>query len=302
MKKFNPNIGLNKLCWLFGITRQAYYKNLKAVQFVEIEQELLIKEVISIRKSHPRIGTRKLYIMLQPFMDEHNIKLGRDIFFDLLSKYSLLVRRRRRKISTTQSHHWLKKYSNLIREYTPNQPNMLYVSDITYWKIETGFVYISLITDAYSHKIVGYNLAQTLEAIESLKALKMALLNVKKGIRLIHHSDRGVQYCSASYVNLLQDYGIAISMTENGDPLENAIAERINGILKGEYLENYIVEDFNQAKQLLDAVIQLYNQERPHMSIGNMTPNYVHENQIENVEKQWKNYYQKKESVNLLKD
>jgi putative transposase len=300
MKISNPEIGLSKLCCLFGLTRQAYYKNFRSLQHEEIEYELLIKEVIKIRKLHPKVGTRKLYLMLEVFIWEHHIKIGRDLFFDLLSKHGLLIRRRKRSVSTTQSHHWLKKYPNLIRQFIPYKPNRLYVSDITYWKIDSGFVYISLVTDAYSHKIVGYNLAKSLEAIETLKALEMALSNLEKGTKLIHHSDRGVQYCSYNYVNLLQDYQIEISMTENGDPLENAIAERINGILKEEYLHNYSVENFNQAQELLDSVIQLYNEDRLHMSIGYLTPANVHNNEIEKVEKKWKNYYKKKDSVNLF--
>ena len=209
-----------------------------------------------------------------------------------------MVRKRKRKIQTTNSHHWLRKYPNLIREFIPTAINQLWVSDITYWKInKEKYVYISFITDAYSHKIVGYQVAESLEAIESIKALQMALsaLGAESHLNLIHHSDRGIQYCSHAYVKLLQDYDIKISMTENGDPLENAIAERVNGIIKGEYLENYEVENINQAKKLLKAVVDLYNNERPHMSIGNLTPNKIHQstNQIK-IKKLWKNYYQKK--------
>jgi putative transposase len=298
MKERHPKVGLSRLCWLFGLTRQAYYQSFYTAEFVEIEQELVIKEVIRIRKNHPRIGTRKLYIMMESFMQEHQIKMGRDALFDLLSVHQLLVRKRKRKVCTTQSSHWLKKYPNLIREYNPSSPNKLYVSDITYWPIETGFLYISLITDAYSHKIVGYNLSETLEAKASVDALKMALSDLEKDIDLIHHSDRGVQYCSQKYVSILQDYKIKISMTESGDPLENAIAERVNGILKSEYLENYNVLNFNHGKELLDAVVKLYNQERPHMSIGNLVPQKVHSKELEKGERKWKNYYQKQEIVN----
>lgn len=302
MKERYPKISLGRLCWLFGLTRQAYYQSFYAAEFVEIEQELVIKEVIKIRKNHPRIGTRKLYIMMEQFMMEHQIKMGRDALFDLLSQHQLLIRIRKRKVSTTQSHHWLKKYPNLIREFVPTAPNQLAVSDITYWRIATGFVYISFVTDAYSRKVIGHNLSETLEAKGSILALKMALLSVPKGINMIHHSDRGVQYCSEKYVDILNDYQIKISMTENGDPLENAIAERVNGILKGEYLENYSVDNFEQAKELLDAVVKLYNQERPHMSIGNKVPEKVHNNELEKGERKWKNYYQKKEFVNELQD
>lgn len=137
MKERQPKIGLSKLCWLFGVTRQAYYQSFHREQCVGIEQELVLKEVVSIRKNHPRIGTRKLYVMLEDFVLEHQIKMGRDALFDLLSLHGLLVRRRRRRIVTTQSNHWMKKYPNLIKEFIPRAPNQLWVSDITYWKIET---------------------------------------------------------------------------------------------------------------------------------------------------------------------
>ncbi|MDT8442605.1 MAG: IS3 family transposase [Desulfuromonadales bacterium] len=298
MKSNFSHIGLAKLCGWFGITRQAYYQNNWEGISSSIEEELVIQQVKNIRKNHRKIGTRKLYEMIQPYLLEHQIKMGRDALFNTLSANHLLVRKRKRRIQTTNSHHWLRMYPNLIRGFVPTATNQLWVSDITYWKInKEKHVYISFITDAYSHKIVGYQVAETLEAIESIKALQMALsdLGAESHLSLIHHSDRGIQYCSHAYVKLLQDYDIKISMTENGDPLENAIAERVNGIIKGEYLENYEVENINQAKKLLKAVVDLYNNERPHMSIGNLTPNKIHQstNQIK-IEKLWKNYYQKK--------
>lgn len=230
-------------------------------------------------------------------MFEHQIKLGRDGLFDLLSINNLVVRRRKRRIHTTNSFHWLHKYPNLIKGFLPNASHQLWVSDITYWKIESGNVYISLITDAFSHKIIGYQVAETLAAIESVEALKMALATLQTPLgHLIHHSDRGIQYCSSAYVKLLQDYDIQISMTENGDPLENALAERVNGIIKDEYLECYSVANINDAKALLKRVIELYNEERPHMSIGNMTPEEVHQNNYK-TERLWKNYYKSKEQI-----
>lgn len=298
MKERQPKIGLSKLCWLFGVTRQAYYQSFYRAEFVGIEEELVLKEVVSIRKNHPRIGTRKLYVMLEDFMLEHQIKMGRDALFDLLSLHGLLVRRRRRRIVTTQSNHWMKKYPNLIKEFIPTAPNQLWVSDITYWKIETMPLYISLITDVFSHKIVGYNLAISMEAAESVNALQMALFENEKLDKLIHHSDRGSQYCSFKYVNLLQDYDVQISMTETGDPLDNAVAERINGIIKDEYLECYKVNTFQEAKELLDAVIALYNKERPHMSIGNLVPEKVHSKESKSGDRLWKNYYQSNKIVN----
>lgn len=241
------------------------------------------------------MGGRKLYELLEPFMLEHQIKMGRDALFDLLSANHLLVKRRKRRVHTTNSFHWLRKYPNLIRDLVPKKSNQLWVSDVTYWKTEVGYLYISFITDAYSHKIVGYQVAETLEAVASVKALGMALSGLKQPVeRLIHHSDRGMQYCSSDYVKILQDHDIQISMTENGDPLEKAIAERINGIIKDEYLDCYPVKNIMQAKELLKQVVQLYNNERPHMSIGNKSQ--VHQTN-QKINKLWKNYYPKNRTL-----
>jgi len=307
MKSNFSHIGLAKLCGWFGITRHAYYQNNWEGVSTTVEEELIIQQVKSIRKNHRRIGTRKLFEMIHPFLLEHSIKMGRDALFTLLSANHLLVRKRKRRIQTTNSYHWLRKYPNLIRDFVSTAPNQLWVSDITYWKINTGeHLYISFITDAYSHRIVGYHVAETLETIESIQALQMALsaLGAESHLNLTHHSDRGIQYCSGAYVKLLQDKGIKISMTENGDPLENAVAERINGIIKDEYLETYDIDNIKDAKQLLKAVVDLYNTERPHMSIGNLTPNHIHHSKtIIKTEKLWKNYYRKTPTiVNKLQD
>jgi len=295
MKNNFSHIGLAKLCGWFGLTRQAYYQNGWKCIDMSIEEEIILKEVQSIRQNHKRMGTRKLYEKLYPFMLEHQIKMGRDSLFDLLSAHHLLVRKRKRRIQTTQSFHWLRKYPNFIRGFVPAAPNQLWVSDITYWKINNNnHVYISFITDAFSHKIVGYHVAESLESIETIQALKMALsdLGSESHFQLIHHSDRGAQYCHHDYVKLLQDYDIKISMTENGDPLENAIAERVNGIIKEEYLQDYTVNTITEAKKVLIFAVKLYNEERPHMSIGNLPPNQVHEQNLK-TEKLWKNYYKK---------
>ena len=306
MKNNFSHIGLAKLCGWFGITRQAYYQNNWEGISTSLEEDFIIQQVKSIRKNHRRMGTRKLYEMLQPFMLEHHIKMGRDALFSLLSSNQLLVRKRKRRIQTTNSYHWLRKHPNLIRDFVPTAINQLWVSDITYWKLKENHVYISFITDVYSHKIVGYQVAETMEAIESIKALQMALsaMGAEAHLNLTHHSDRGLQYCSHAYVKLLQDYNIKISMTENGDPLENAVAERINGIIKDEYLETYEIENIKDAKKLLKGVVDLYNNERPHMSIGNFTPNTIHQaNNTIKPEKLWKNYYRKSSTiVNQLQD
>ena len=307
MKEYFPRIGLAKLCGWFGVTRQAYYKNNWEGVTITLEEELIIQQVKAIRKNHRVMGGRKLYDLLRPFIAEHQIKLGRDALFKILSANGLLVRKRKSRVRTTNSYHWMRRYPNIIKGVVPTAPNQLWVSDITYWKIRNNqHLYISFITDAYSHQIVGYHVAETLATIETIQALNMALSTLKNTseLNLIHHSDRGLQYCSNTYVSLLKKRNIQISMTESGDPLDNAIAERINGIIKEEYLLNHVVKNLKQAKQLLKSVINLYNNERPHMSIGNLTPNTIHysQNPIE-TKKLWKNYYQKRNTfVNQLQD
>ena len=305
MKNNFQHIGLAKLCGWFGITRQAYYQNSWGGILTTFKEAAVLQQVRFIRNNHPRIGTRKLYEMLQPFMLEHSIKMGRDALFSILSANFLLVKNRKRRIQTTNSYHWLRKYPNLVKEFIPTAINQLWVSDITYWRLKQSHVYISLITDAYSHKIVGFHVAETLEATETIQALKKALCNLnEENAQLIHHSDRGLQYCSHAYVKLLQDYNIRVSMTENGDPLENAIAERVNGIIKGEYLDTYNVSTIEEAKNSLQAAIDLYNNERPHLSIGNLTPTQIHQAKKPiKTEKLWKNYYRKQPTfVNQFQD
>jgi len=235
------------------------------------------------------------------FIVKHQIKVGRDSLFDLLARNGMLVRRKKRKVQTTFSAHWLRKYPNLIKGIEPTKPNQIWVADITYLETKVGFVYLSLITDAYSRKIVGYYIADNLLAVSSVEALKMALTNMPKNLEnLIHHSDRGIQYCSQEYVNVLQDYQIKVSMTQNGDPLENAIAERINGILKNELLPNEIIKNLEHAQKLLKEIVLIYNNERPHMSVALLTPNQAHLLDGK-LKRYWKNYYNKS-TVNLYQD
>lgn len=294
MKDSFKVISLANLCSWFGLTRQAYYQSKNRVEKDLIEQEILLDKIGDIRKDHKRLGGRKLFFKLETFMHEHNIKMGRDAFFDLLRDNKLLIKQRKRHHVTTNSNHWMKKYPNLIKDIEPLGPNHVWVSDITYWKTKGGHYYISFITDAYSRKIVGYHVADTMEAIESATALKMAIKTLKISAEgLIHHSDRGSQYCSSMYVNMLKKEGIKISMTENGDPLENAIAERINGIIKGEYLFDYLIKTLLNAKEVLKSIVKLYNEDRPHSSIGNAVPSQVHNNDTDTeIKRLWKNYYQ----------
>ena len=304
MKDSYTRVSLVRICRLLGITRQAYYQHFWQQEATGIEESLVLAEVLAMRENHRAMGGRKLYEKLQAFFLQHQIKMGRDALFNLLAENGLLVKKRRRRFITTNSNHWLKKWPNLIRGLKPTGINQLWVSDITYFKIAGKYTYISLITDAFSHKVIGYHIAETLESIETLEALKMALKHLPAILHqpLIHHSDRGVQYCSDIYVKLLQDNNIQISMTENGDPLENALAERINGILKEEYLMHYSINTIEEATVYLNKAVKLYNEDRPHLSIGLLTPEIVHAKNL-TTEKLWKNYYRKNSSiVNLLQD
>ena len=298
MKDSYPSISLVRFCWLLGVTRQALYQHGWRSEEISTEAELIIQQVIEIRKRHPAIGTRKLYLILEPFLLEHQIKIGRDKLFDLLAAYKLLVRRRRRKISTTQSYHRFHKYPNLIRELEITRRNQLWVSDITYYKVAGKFAYLSFVTDAYSHKILGYHIAESLETIHSLKALQMAINNIDPSTqnKIIHHSDRGIQYCSQEYVNILENNHFLISMTENGDPLENPIAERVNGIIKEEYLNHYRYPTINDLEEKLCQVVLLYNDERPHSSCSMFTPTKTHE-QNPAIKRNWKTYYRSENSA-----
>ncbi len=293
-------VGLSRFCRLLGITRQAYYQHFWRSEDKSVEQQLVLQEVLKVRKKHRYMGARKLYDKLHPFLLEHQIKMGRDALFDLLSANLMLVRKRKRKVHTTQSFHWLRKYPNLIRDFIPFASNQLWVSDITYWKTKDGYIYISFITDAFSHKIVGYHVAETLETVETIQALKMALFGMveepDRHFQLTHHSDRGIQYCANKYVKILKDNNIRISMTEKGDPLENAIAERVNGIIKQEYLQDHTVTNINQAKLILENAVNLYNEDRPHNSIGNLMPNQVHSTNIK-TDRLWKNYYKERTTI-----
>lgn len=277
---------------MLGYSRQAYYQQKKQSEKESLQHDLLINEVLKIRKIQKRLGGRKLLHMLERFIQEHHISIGRDAFFDLLSERKLLVRKRKRiKPITTFSDHWMRKYPNLIEGFYPTAPNQLWVSDITYVVVGDGFAYLSLITDAYSRKIVGFYISIDLSAEGCIKALKMALNNNPVLGRLIHHSDRGSQYCCSDYVKILNDIYIKISMTQNGDPRENAIAERVNGILKDELLDKVYL-DYKQAVKGVSVAISTYNHQRPHGSIDYLTPFEAHFRSGE-LKKRWKNYYSK---------
>jgi transposase InsO family protein len=235
----------------------------------------------------PRIGTRKLYFLLKEDIEKLGIKMGRDTLFNFLRAENLLVKNKRCYIKTTNSKHWMRRYPNLISTIEVSKPEQLWVSDITYIKTKEGHHYLSLITDAYSKKIMGYALLDNLGTDGPLAALKMALKNRKYEHELIHHSDRGLQYCSAEYTDLLKENAIKISMTQNGDPYENAIAERVNGTIKNEMMSQKCLVDHFQAIETISESISIYNERRPHLSCNMLTPLQMHDQDILPV-KRWK--------------
>lgn len=297
-----PAISVGVRCRLLGLSRQAYYQHQWRFMEVNLGHDLVLQQVHLIRKQHPAIGTRKLFAMLKPFLAEHTIRIGRDALFDLLAEHKLLIIKRRRRIKTTFSAHAMRKYPNLIKGALPVGANKVWVSDITYYKIADEHVYISFITDAYSRKIVGYQVADSLHAVNSVKALQMAIQGVNTNfIGLIHHSDRGSQYCSADYIAVLEENKIAISMTETSDPRDNAIAERVNGIIKEEYLVHYSIKTKKEIEAKLHEAVHNYNHHRPHLSCNMNAPADVHQNGLTTV-RLWKNYYRKPIIVNVKQD
>jgi len=289
MKQDHPRTGMARLCRLFGKTRHAYYDALWRKENSLVKEDVILQEVINIRKDLPTLGTRKIHYVLQPRLASHKISIGRDYLFDLLAEHRLLIRRRKRKVITTDSRHWMRKYSNLIKPISVNRPEQIWVSDITYIRMINQWGYLSLITDAYSRKIMGHSFRNDLAAEGCIEALKMALNSRIYNEQVIHHSDRGSQYCSHQYVNLLLENNIAISMTENGDPYENALAERMNGIIKTEFNLYNSQLGFEQTGNLITKSINAYNCLRPHASCDYMTPNETHLKSGQ-LNKRWKNY------------
>ena len=302
MKVLYPSIGLERLCRLFGKTRQAFYDHTWRQGDEEMQEALLVDLVRSVRSSLPQTGGLKLLHLLKDDLAAHHINIGRDSFFTLLKKHDLLVRRKKRYAITTWSNHPYKKWQDLVKGLQLSAAGQLWVSDITYLRTESGFIYLSLITDAYSKKIVGYHLSQHLKAQGCLIALEKAIAYLSQsGERqsLIHHSDRGIQYCCEPYVSLLQENNIRISMTQTGSPYDNAIAERVNGILKTELGLEQIFTGYSAAVPVVHKAIDAYNRLRPHMSLGYLTPDQAHHS-TQNLFKKWKKkQYCKAKSVLL---
>ena len=251
---------------------------------------MIIDRIKEVRIRIPGIGGLPLHHMLKAELRLHNINMGRDSFYELLRKYNLLIKRRKRYAITTDSDHPYYKWNNLIKDIRLTAVEQLWVSDITYLQTQNGFVYLSLITDAYSRKIVGYHLSQHLRAQGCMAALNKAItsLNSNRETRqLIHHSDRGIQYCCEPYVTVLQTNNIRISMTQTGSPYDNAIAERINGILKHQLGLGCMFTGYAAATDAVCKAIDAYNTLRPHRSISNLTPQKAHTNH-QKVHKTWK--------------
>lgn len=260
------------MCQILEISRQGFYKQRRQDIVDKLQEEMVLHLVKEIRYKMPRIGGRKLYYMLQSELSHLPLKTGRDKFFDILRRNRLLVQPRRRYTVTTQSHHRFHVYRNLIEEKIINRRDSVFVADITYLRLIGEFCYLFLITDLYSRKIVGYHLNQSLSVEGAIKALSVALRSGVTTDNLIHHSDRGIQYCCNNYVDLLQEHKIEISMGESGNPYDNAVAERVNGILKTEFYLDMTFNNFEEAKQAVNEAVYLYNNLRPHMSIGYLTP------------------------------
>lgn len=260
---------------MFGVSRQVYYRSIKSTLKRKESARQVIELVQQIRVVMPRIGTRKLYYLLKDKLDK--LSVGRDLLFRILKANHLLIKQKRSYHITTDSHHRFRKHKNLIEHLYIHRPEQVLVSDITYIGTRQHPMYLCLVTDAYSKKIMGYNVSDTLNATGAISALKMALQNrIYKTEPMIHHSDRGLQYCCNEYQNVLIKNKVKCSMTESYDPYQNAVAERINGILKQEFLSGIIIKDLNLMKKLIQQSISIYNNERPHSSCEMKTPKFMH--------------------------
>lgn len=287
MKIHYAQVGLERLCRLFGKSRQAFYDHSWRRDDDKMQQAIIVDLVRSVRKKLPKVGTIKLLYMLKDDFSAHSISIGRDSFFDLLRDHDLLVKQKKRFVKTTMSNHHFKKWPDLSGSIVVTAVDQLWVSDITYLTTRNGFIYLSLITDVYSRKIIGYHLSQHLKAQGCLITLRKAISSISGETAVIHHSDRGIQYCCDAYIEALQNHNITISMTQGGSPYDNAIAERVNGILKTELKLDSIFESYSDAVSTVHQAIDAYNRIRPHMSCDNLTPEKAHQQTGRQI-KQWK--------------
>ena len=279
-------------CGLLGISRQVYYRSIRSSYRRKAIAQQVVDLVKNIRLQMPRIGTRKLYYLLQD--DLKGLGVGRDLLFRILKANHLLIVPKRQYHITTNSHHRFRKHKNLITDVVPSQPEQIWVSDITYIGNRTNPMYLALVTDAYSKKIMGYDVSDSLDVKGSIRALKMAIkTRCYKPNILVHHSDRGLQYCSNQYQDVLKKGKLQCSMTESYDPYANAVAERINGILKAEFIGYNTSHKLSVMQQLISDSIKIYNTCRPHYSCFMKTPEQMHQ-QNEIKIRTYKNKYPSK--------
>ncbi|UUI62277.1 IS3-like element ISAs31 family transposase [Aeromonas salmonicida] len=267
-----------RACLFLGISRQAYYKRNRVADVRHAQGLQVVRFVRQVRLRQPRVGTRKLHYLLQG-QDDVWLKVGRDRLFQILAEHRLLVPPRRAYHKTTHSFHRFYRHPNLLKagpeQVTPVAPEQVWVADITYLPARSGPLYLSLVTDAYSRKIVGHHVHEGMHAESVAMAFKKALKQRRSSGELIHHSDRGVQYCSGLYQSLHERYGVRCSMTDGYDCYQNALAERVNGILKGELLLQS-PQDLAQAREMVREAVDIYNVERPHHALKYRTPDAVH--------------------------
>lgn len=272
----NLKTSISRLCEKVGMSRQNYYKGHQKRNARQVDADLIEELVKAERAVQPRLGGKKLYVVLKSRLDEADVRIGRDRFFKVLGEKGLLLDPLPKAPRTTNSRHYLPVFTNQFKGMNLTEPNEAWVSDITYIRTDEGFLYLSLITDAYSRKIVGFHAGDTLETEGCLTALGKAIKELKEGQRPLHHSDRGSQYCSHVYTGRLRDHGLGISMTEENHCYENAKAERVNGILKQEYGLGSTFRTKEHAIASVDQAVLLYNTRRPHLSLKYNTPEEVH--------------------------
>jgi transposase InsO family protein len=258
------------------MSRQNYYYQRHRRQREQLDEKLVLELVRSERSRQPRLGGRKLWSLLSPEFEAAGLKLGRDRFFEVMRRHDLLIERAKKSVHTTDSRHGFRTYANLAAELVLTGPHQLLVSDITYLRTREGFVYLALVMDAFSRKIVGYDCSSSLESQGARRALERALGQLPAGHQAVHHSDRGIQYCCREYVELAEGGGLTMSMTQDNHCYENARAERLNGILKQEYGLGETLASLSEAQQLVKEAVVLYNDHRPHGSLGYAMPSAVH--------------------------
>ena len=269
-----------KVRWIYeslGISKQAYYQRIKADEIKKIKHDKVIELVLEIRKRMPGTGTKKLHARLQDKFIENDIKIGRDAMFDLLRSKGMFIKKTKRFHITTDSKHFFHKSPNIVKDLAITHAEQVFVSDITYIKTDQGHCYLALVTDAYSRKIMGWSLENNMRVEMVKNALAMAHKNcIFNHKSIIHHSDRGIQYCCPDHSEFAQNKGFILSTTEQYDPYENAIAERVNGILKYEFGLKATIKSLALAQAMTKEAVEIYNNERTHWSLNLNTPQTVH--------------------------